>query len=100
MTQESWDACDKKLFMPKFIKSDISKCELVVCPTLVDEHWFYLVLEPKTMTMHILDSMAPSIAKKGQQKNVGADSRMEVAQRCVSLFYSHKHCVVWYPLVS
>ena len=82
------------MFLPKYIKNDISKCDLVVGPILVDEHWYCLVLEPKTMTMYVLGSMRPSFNKKANKKNVGADPRMDVAQQCASLFGSHKRCVV------
>ena len=89
--------------MPRHIGLDMSKCELIFGPMLADEHWYCLVLEPKTMNVHILDSINRTPSKNQRQKNVSADRQMDVAHRCVrfpKLFYAGFMVLVSYLTMS
>ncbi|KAI9126267.1 hypothetical protein K1719_002688 [Acacia pycnantha] len=51
----------KHILLPDQLGYNIADCDLLMGPMLVDEQWFYMALDPRTMNFYVLDSMKTKV---------------------------------------
>ncbi|KAK7270475.1 hypothetical protein RIF29_23647 [Crotalaria pallida] len=73
-----WRIEDVSLFVLKSkLGYDVTRCKLIFAPALFEEHWSCYVLEPKSRTLFVLDSMGGKLSTGKKNLDIATKLRFE-----------------------